>query len=76
MTEQIDVTVMFQSSMREVHGSNLGSDTGYPDRYFVLSHILSRQILGWFLDWATSASFQILSSSPFILRFDAVEPSY
>jgi hypothetical protein len=32
--------------IREVPGSNLGTETGYPERVFVVFHSPSRQILG------------------------------
>jgi hypothetical protein len=47
--------------------SNFGRDTGYPDWYFprfFLSHF--KQIPGYYLGEAMTASFQILSNSPFI----------
>jgi hypothetical protein len=35
--------------IREVPGSNLGPDTGYTDRFFVVFVSPSRQVLGWYL---------------------------
>jgi hypothetical protein len=47
---------------REVLGSKLGRNTGYSDRFFVVSLSPSRQMPGEYLEQAMITSFQILSN--------------
>jgi hypothetical protein len=56
----------FFISIRDIHDSNLGSDTGYPDKGFLyVSSVLSNKSRDSILTQATTTSFHILSNRLF-----------
>jgi hypothetical protein len=66
MTAQDTVASAVPTHIREVLASNLVQDTADADRVLVVFLSPSSQLPGYYLDWVTTVSFQILYNSSFI----------
>jgi hypothetical protein len=63
-TEQVRTAV---TCVREVTGSNIGRNTGYPDRFSWYSSDFTAEIRAQYLKIAHNASIETLIYSPFMI---------
>jgi hypothetical protein len=72
--DSVAVTVLIR--IWKALGSNIGRDAWYLDRPSVGFLCLSKQMPGYYVDFASTDSFQILSISLIILSFCGIQSSY